>query len=262
MRNLFRALSLLLALVATVQTAAAQSLPAKSAFMNIPGARLIPAEEARRLVAPWFAKHHKGADLEGTLDEALMLSGAHAGAVLTLPHGASVDGNLVLEWESASFEDKRFRGIVALGRLTIKGDIRNDNWDGGPFLVALGPLTAGNILKRGAPIVAFGSLDCRGIIYGEYNHGMFRALGGVRAQGIVMDDHDHELAAPVDAPVAVLDAGFGYPIEPQEILLPEFFDEEDDYGRVYPVDDFNVVLRQRILAGKPVIRADAPRGKP
>jgi hypothetical protein len=230
--------------------------------MHILGAKLIPAEEARRLVAPWFARHHKGSDLESTLDQDLMLSGAYAGDVLALPDGAVVDGDLVLEWESARFMDKRYRGILALGRLIVTGDIRNDNWDGGPFLIALGPLAVRHVVKRGVPLVAFGPVDADGIIYGEYNHGMFRALAGVRAAGIIMDDHSHELAGAVEAPVAVLDAGFGLAHEPQEILLPEFFDEEDDYGRVYPVDDLNIMLRKRILAGQPVFRADAPRGKP
>lgn len=44
--------------------------------------------------------------------------------------------------------------------------------------------------------------------------------------------------------------------------MPEFFDEEDEYGRVYPIYDLNVILRDRILSGQPVFRTDAPRGKP
>jgi hypothetical protein len=229
--------------------------------MPIPGAKLIPAEEARRLVAPLLAHHHKGSDLERTLDDDLMLS-ADAGEVLALPDNSVIDGDLALDWEAATYDGRRFRGILALGRLTVNGDIRNDNWDGGPFLVALGPLSVRHVLKRGAPLVAFGPLDASGIIYCEYNHGLFRALGGIKSQGIIMDDHSHQLAGPVDAPLAVLDPGAPDARNPQDTLLPDFFEEEDDHGHVYQIDDLNVILRDRILAGQPVFRADAPRGKP
>jgi hypothetical protein len=230
--------------------------------MPIPDAKLISAEAARALIAPLLARHRKGSDLQIVLDDELMLSASYSGAVLALPDNTVVDGDLQLEWETATYEGKRYRGILALGRLTIKGDIRNDNWDGGPFLVALGPLATRHVLKRGAPLLAFAPLDASGTIYCEYNHGSFRALGGVRAQGVVMDDHDHQLAGPVDAPLAVLGMALPDARDPQATLLPEFFDEEDDYGRIYPIDDLNVLLRARILAGQPVFRADAPRGKP
>jgi hypothetical protein len=230
--------------------------------MHIPGATLIPAAAARSLVAPHLAQQHRGSDLERTLDEDLMLSAADAGEVLALPDGAVIDGDLKLDWEEANFEGKRYRGILALGRLTINGDIRNDDWDGGPFLVALGPLAVRHILKRGAPLVAFAPIDASGTLYGEYNHGHFRALAGVSAQGIIMDGHSHQLTGPIDAPIAVLGMDLPDARDPQEMLLPEFFDEEDEYGRVYPIDDLNVILRDRILSRQPVFRTDAPRGKP
>jgi hypothetical protein len=118
-----------------------------------------------------------------------------------------------------------------------------------------------HVLKRGAPIVAFAPIDASGVIYGEYNHGTFRALAGLRAQGVIMDDHCHELKGPVDAPIVVLDPGSADAREPRDVLLPEFFDAEDEYGRVYPIDGLSVALRQRILAGHPIFRADAPRGR-
>ena len=230
--------------------------------MHIPNAWLIPAREARELVAPWFQKHHTGADLARTLDEDLMFASADSGDVLALPAGTVIDGDLVLEWTEANVQGRPIRGLLALGRLTIDGDIRNDNCDGGPFLIALGPLDVRHVLKRAAPLVAFGPVRAAGTIYCEYNHGLFRALAGISAEGIIMDDHSHELAGAIDAPVAVLDAGAPHAHDPQDLLLPQFFDEEDDYGRVYPIDDVNLMLRQRILAGEPVFRAEAPRGRP
>lgn len=241
--------------------AAAELSPPKGLTMNIANAWLIPAGEARALVAPWFAKHHRGADLARTLDDDLMFGGTDTGDVLAVPAGTAIDGDLLLDWEAAQFDGKRIRGILALGRLTITGDIRNDNWDGGPFLIALGPLSVRHVLKRAAPLIAFASLNASGTIYCEYNHGMFRALGGVSARGIVMDDHSHELADPVDAPLAVLDEGAGHARAPHEVLMPELFDEEDEYGRIYPIDDLNVTLRRRILNGEAVFRPDAPRGR-
>lgn len=228
--------------------------------IQVPGAKIISADEARRIIAPLLAPFLDGRDLDGVLDDELVLADPYdTRGILTLPDKTRLDGDLELDWELAQVGDREYRGVLALGALDIAGDIRCDNWDGGPFLAALGPLNGRHIFKRGAPLLAFGPLVMSGTIYCEYNHGSFRALGGVRAQGMIIADHDHQIVGPVNAVTAVLGSGWANARDPRETLLPEFFMVED--GEVEPIDDLGTVLQARIKSGKPVFRDDAPRGQ-
>jgi hypothetical protein len=228
--------------------------------MKFADARIISAGEARSLVEPPLSRFLGRGDIEIELDEALSLGLGSPHAVVALPDGAVIDGDLTLDWEQATFDGKRFRGVLALGSLTVKRDILNCNWDGGPFLVVLGALGARHVFKRGAPMIVLGPITMAGTIYCEYNHGVFRALGGVKAQGIVIDDHSHHIVEPVDAPMAVLNMTLPGMRDPRELLLPEFFSEEDEYGHFGLVDDGAELLKERIRAGKPIFRPDAPHG--
>jgi hypothetical protein len=228
--------------------------------IQIPGAKIIPAAQARSIIAPLLAPFLPRRDLDSVLDDELVLADPYdTRGILTLPDGTRIDGDLELDWEVAQVAEREFRGVLALGTLDIVGDIRCDDWDGGPFLATLGPLHGRHIFKRGATLLAFGPLDMSGTIYCEYNHGSFRALGGVRAQGMIIDGHDHQIVGPVNAVTAVLGSGWPDARDPRETLLPEFFLEED--GEVEPIDDLGAVLQARIKSGKPVFRDDAPRGQ-
>lgn len=248
------AISFVLALCAPA-SAVPPRTEAKSAQMLPAGAKMITAKEARGFIEPKLAAHLEGYDLTMALDEEIMLSNGYSGEVLTLPDGAVIDGNLMLEWEKARYQGKPYRGILALGRLTINGDILNDNWDGGPFLVVMGPLTVQHVFKRGAPMIVFGPITAKGTIYCEYNHGVFRALGGIVAQGVVIDDQTTQFAGYIDAVMVDL-----YGVDAADALLPQFFEEADEFGRAYPIDDVGKVLKARIRAGHPIFRTDAPRG--
>jgi hypothetical protein len=226
---------------------------------QIPGAKVVSADEARRIIAPLLAPFLAPRDLQSTLDDELVLGDPFdTRGVLVLADGTHLDGNLDLSWETADAAEQPYRGVLALGDLDIAGDIRNDSWDGGPFLAALGKLHGRHIFKRGAPLLAFGPVVMSGTIYCEYNHGSFRAFGGVSAQGMIIDDHDHQIVGPVNAAMAVLRSGWNDGRDPRETLLPEFFMEED--GEVEPIDDLGAILQERIKAGEPVFRPDAPRG--
>jgi hypothetical protein len=221
--------------------------------MHIPNAKIVSIDEARTLIAPVLARYLAGRDLQIMLDDELMFADAYdRSGVLLLPAGAVIDGDLRLDYETAEYEGKPYRGVLAVGALAVSGDILNSNVDGGPFLVVLGGLTARQILKGGATFIVAGPITSPGMIYCEYNHGAFRAFGGVAAQGIILDDQSHEIAAPISG--IKLDL---WKDDATQYLLPEFF-YEDDEGSVEPIDELSELLKARILAGEPIFRDDAP----
>lgn len=217
-------------------------------------ATLVSTEDARSRLTPALAQHMRGADLEVMLDRELMLDDAtDRSGVLVLPGGVAIDGDLLLDFETAIHRGQGFRGIVALGALEVRGDILNTNCDGGPFLVVLGPLTVRHIIKGGAAVAVAGPLASSGTIYCAYNHGSFRAWGGLKAEAIIVDDHLFELAGPIDAIRLVLGEE-----DPFAYLLPELLWEEEGV----PMDDLGDELIARIKAGVPIFRTDAPRSVP
>jgi hypothetical protein len=221
--------------------------------MHIPNAKIIPIDEARALIAPALARHLADCDLQNTLDGELMFADEYdRSGVLLLPAGAVIDGDLRLDYETAEYDGKSYRGVLATGALTVSGDILNTNVDGGPFLVVLGGLTARRILKGGSAFIVAGPITSPGMIYCEYNHGAFRAFGGVAAQGIILDDQSHQIAAPISGIKLDLCKD-----DATRYLLPEFF-YEDDEGGIEPIDELSELLKARILAGEPIFRDDAP----
>jgi hypothetical protein len=219
--------------------------------MHIPNAKIISIDEARDLIAPVLARYLADRDLQITLDNELTFADEHdRSSVLLLPAGAVIDGDLRLDYETAEYEGNPYRGV--LGALAASGDILNSNVDGGPFLVVLGGLTARQILKGGAAFIVAGPITSPGMIYCEYNHGAFRAFGGVAAQRIILDDQSHEIAAPISG--IKLDL---WKDDATQYLLPEFF-YEDEEGSIEPIDELSELLKARILAGEPIFRDDAP----
>lgn len=218
--------------------------------MTVAGSTLISADEGRALVAPFLSRHLKGRDLDIALDNELMFADEYdRSGVLTLPDGAVIDGDLLLDYD----DEASFRGIVALGALTVTGDIVNENCDGGPFLVVLGPLQVRHILKGGTTVIAGGPVTASGTIYCSYNHGSFRAWGGLTADALIVDDQRYEITGPADVTKLVLGED-----DVARYLVPDLLWEEDD-GSVVPMDDLEDEITSRIRAGEPIFRADAPR---
>lgn len=211
--------------------------------------RMISAGDASTRLRPLLGRHMRGRDLETALDDELSLADPYAGTgVLLLAPGSRIDGDLVLDFEAAQIGDRAFRGIIAEGDLTITRDIRNDNSDGGPFLVALGRLFARHILKRGAVVIALGPVTASGSILCAYNHGALRAFGGLAACELIVDDHLVEIEGPCAAD------RFDLYRDDASRLSPEFVYVAEDDGVTYPVDDVSELIEQHILAGGRVLK--------
>lgn len=221
--------------------------------MHIPNAKIVSAAEARALIAPALARRLPSRDLQIALDDELNFADPYdRSGVLLLPDGAMIDGDLRLDYEVATYQGRPYRGVLALGTLVVSGDIINENVDGGPFLVVCGGLIARQIFKGGSSFIIFGRLITPGMIYCEYNHGSFRAYSSVRAAGIVIDDQSCQISGPVRG--LKLDL---WRDDATQYLLPEFFCENDE-GALEPIDDLSEVLKERIRAGQPIFRDDAP----
>lgn len=217
--------------------------------MEIPGARLIGLAQARPLLEP-----HLDPDV---IELDLMFEEPDSyGGIALAPGGTLIAGDLALEWENATLNGSKLRGLLVDGALTVDGDITSENWDGGPFLVVTGQTKVRHIIKRGAPIVFLGPLQASGSVYCEHNHGVFRAHGGMRAQALINDDHLWELREPVEGIVFDTRAD-----DPRAFLLERFYYEEDD-GEVFLIDDAAAAMIADIRAGVPIFRPDAPRRAP
>lgn len=216
---------------------------------SIPGARLVTPLEARALIEPLLKPFLANADLAITLDRELSLDDEYdRRSVLVLPDGAELPCDLVLDHGQSPYDRTGWRGIVALGALSVNGDILGENTDGGPFLVVSGELAVRHIIKSGPALVACGRLAATGHIYCYYNHGSFRALGGVRAQGLIIDDQLYQFEGPVEAPSFI----FGVD-DPEERLHRDLiWETEESCSEV--MDDVSEEIIARIKSGKPVLR--------
>jgi len=216
----------------------------------IPGARLISPEEARVLIEPVLKPHLKAKDLQYTLDRELCLDDEYdRRGVLELPDGTTIAGDLVLDFDAAEYEGKRYRGVVALGDLAIDGDILAENPDAGPFLAVCGGLAVRQVIKGGAPMIVGGKLTATGLIYCFYNnHGRLRALGGLKARGLIVDDQKIDIKKPIEVDVKALKAR-----DLAEALLPDLLSENED-GKIVPMDDVGEEIIARMKAGQPVLK--------
>jgi hypothetical protein len=168
--------------------------------ISVPGARLISPEQARAIIEPVLKPHLNEKDLQYALDRELWLDDEYdRRGVLELPDCTTIDGDLVLDFDAAEYEGRRYRGVVALGLLTITGDVLAENPDAGPFLTVCGGLGVRQIVKGGAPMIVGGRLEADGLIFCFYNnHGGLRALGGLKAQGLLVDDQKIDVKKPIE----------------------------------------------------------------
>ncbi|MCL1918368.1 MAG: WGR domain-containing protein [Peptococcaceae bacterium] len=96
-------------------------------------------------------------------------------------------------------------GLYVNGNLTVKGNIFNDNCDGGMSLLVKGNLEANNLIIGGSWVGIHGKTTLRNVILGFYNHGASYFPGSVKAgyiinldgyldikefEGLVIDDKD------------------------------------------------------------------------
>lgn len=217
---------------------------------SISGARLITPQEARVFIEPLLQPFLAPEDLAFALDRELSLDDEYdRRSVLTLPDGADVPGDLMLDSSESVYDASGWRGVLALGRLTVRGDILAEDPDGAPFLVTAGDLHVRQIIKGGAALVVRGQLEASGRIYCFYNHGSFRALGGVTARGLIIDDQPYQIEGAVEAPAFILGVD-----DPGEKLVEDLLWETDDGFE--PVDEMEEEIIARLKDGRPVLRGE------
>ncbi len=128
---------------------------------------------------------------------------------LEVDGNAIFDGDLLLDWEDG-FEDteknekwrakfklssppsgRQIQGIIINGNLEVRGDLKNCNSGGGPFLYITGDLITKNILAGGAYIRIMGNLHASGVLYAHYNDGSIYIGKTAHARVIISEDHDY-----------------------------------------------------------------------
>ncbi|MBX9690082.1 MAG: hypothetical protein K2X27_25450 [Candidatus Obscuribacterales bacterium] len=120
--------------------------------------------------------------------------------LLVLPAGTKLSGDLALDFDADWIKPKRLAGIVCEGDLTIDGDLFNRTLSFGPLLFVRGNLQVQNLIKAGAPFIVLGNVEASGIVLGEYNDGVLRVGGMLRAEAYFLFDHDGYVRLQVEGP--------------------------------------------------------------
>ncbi|MBS1954431.1 MAG: hypothetical protein JST89_09595 [Cyanobacteria bacterium SZAS-4] len=145
-------------------------------------------------------------------------------SVLVLSANSVIDGDLVLDWSESWISKNRICAIVCDGDLTVIGDVVNRSLESGILLLVDGTLSAANLVKGGATVIVLDDVHARGLVVGEYNDGVLRIGGNLHAAAYFLFDHDGFVRGNKNARSHTDDDG-----EWQEVLLPELFDDEDDF---------------------------------
>jgi hypothetical protein len=220
--------------------------------VEIPDAKIISRHEARSLIAPSLGWVLPSREVEVSLDHDLHFDEPDdRGGVLLLPPDATVDGNLEMDYDTAEYNGEAYRGVVALGSLNVIGDVRNEDASRGPFLFVCRTLAVSNMLKGGANFVVIGALVSPGVVFCERGPGKMRIYGGLAALGLILDDHNVDIAGPLIGSKLVIGED-----DARAYLLPELFHEHE--GSAEAIDNLDAVIKARIRAGRPVFRDDAP----
>jgi hypothetical protein len=165
--------------------------------------------------------------------------------VLVLPPDTVVNGDLEVDWSDA-LRGKQIVAIVARGDLTVKGNVRNADLEGGPLLFVGGTLRARHLDKGGANFVILGNVELEGIALCEYNHGVLRVGRDLKAQALINLDHDVLVSGKTSGKAASSEES-----ALREVLVPEVFDLANDPEATWPDSS---LIRKRMAAGKPVLR--------
>lgn len=162
--------------------------------------------------------------------------------VLVLPGGTTLPGDLELDFSADWIATKRLAGLACQGDLTVNGDVYNRTLSFGPLLFVQGDLRVNNLIKAGAPVVVLGNIEAQGIVVGEYNDGVLRVGGDLRAQAYFLFDHDGYVRQQVEGPSFSSEDDIW-----REILVDDVFENERE-----DTPDINL-LWQRSRSGKTVL---------
>lgn len=119
---------------------------------------------------------------------------------LVLPGGTKLDGDLILENFAPWAVQSKVAAIVCLGDLEVAGDILNKTLEHGPMLFVKGSLTVNSLHKAGSTVIVLGDLLASEQVIGEYNDGVLRVAGDLKAAALLSLDHDCYVAGETKAP--------------------------------------------------------------
>lgn len=163
-----------------------------------------------------------------------------------------VEGDLLLDWDLSL---GRATGLVVTGDLAVSGSIFNRSGNGGPFLLVLGSLSAGNLVAGGAEIRVVRGARVAGLVLGHDNDGHLRIDGETVAALLVNDDHSMNVTTRSPYWNAH-DLPIGFPL--RDHLHAEVPVETREDGLAAPYDEVSSeLLIERLVAGKPVLRSPA-----
>jgi hypothetical protein len=118
---------------------------------------------------------------------------------LVLPGRTKLDGDLILESFAPWAGQNEIAAIVCLGDLEVTGDILNKTLEHGPMLFAKGSLTVNSLHKGGSTVIVLGDLLANELVIGEYNDGVLRIAGDLKAAALLSLDHDCYVAGETKA---------------------------------------------------------------
>ena len=175
--------------------------------------------------------------------------------VLVLPAGATLGGDLTLDWTSDWVRNNKVVAMFAEGDLRVDGDITNRVLEGGPLLLVAGELKVNNLIKAGSSVLVLGDLNAKGLVVAEYNDGGMRVHGDLIAAAYILLDHDGSVDGQVRAPA----------FDDREDAAREFFVDavlENDAGEDEDLDSEDIefwpevdLLYRFHREGKSVLRA-------
>lgn len=163
---------------------------------------------------------------------------------LVVGEGAKIAGDLELEDEGLSAH--KVATVAVFGPLTVEGRLVNVEADGGPFLFVDGDLIVHQIEKGGVSLIVLGSVECRDIVFCDYNQGAFLVAGNLNARAVISCDQDIHVGGEISGVLVSEELG-----NMREMLVPEVFADPAD-----PEDEFadGSLVRERLAAGLPVLK--------
>lgn len=150
--------------------------------------------------------------------------------------------------ESTMERDWNFYSLIIDGNLTVNGDIDWCETNNGNFIFVTGNVKARNVILKGNPeVVVLGDLEATNSIMGNEGEdgGRLTVIGAVKALVVIEMYYFIMDLENIDAKAFV---SFDDGEEAATLLLPEFYDEEDEVFDDAAIED---ALRQ----GRNVLRA-------
>ena len=82
----------------------------------------------------------------------------------------------------------------------MAGDILNKTLEHGPMLFVKGSLSVNSLHKAGSTVIVLGDLLASELVIGEYNDGVLRVAGDLKAAALLSLDHDCYVVGETEAP--------------------------------------------------------------